>query len=147
MENNAMDNLTPVYTLSVTSKLSGIPVHSIRQYIDKGLLVPYKKESSRHLFSQVDISRLKYIQRQLNETGLNIAGIRSQMAMIPCWAVRSCNTEERANCQAYKSDTSPCWDASDKGPLCRNADCRECDVYSVVEDYPDIKTFIKTLIP
>jgi DNA-binding transcriptional MerR regulator len=33
---------------------SGIPVHSIRQYIDKGLIIPFKKESNRNLFSQVD---------------------------------------------------------------------------------------------
>jgi DNA-binding transcriptional MerR regulator len=54
--------------------LSGIPVHSIRQYIDKGLISPFKKESNRNLFSQVDILRLKFINNQLNEDGLNIAG-------------------------------------------------------------------------
>ena len=146
MTQQRVNNQTPVYTLSIVSELSGIPVHSIRQYIDKGLIVPFTKESNRHLFSQIDISRLKYIQRQLTEDGLNIAGIRKQLAMIPCWAVRSCGKEERERCQAYCSDTYPCWDASEKGPTCRNTDCRECEVYSVVEDYPDIKTFIKTLI-
>ena len=34
----------PVYTLGIASKLSGIPAHSIRQYIDRGLLIPYKLE-------------------------------------------------------------------------------------------------------
>jgi DNA-binding transcriptional MerR regulator len=61
-------------TLSVTADLSGIPAHSIRRYIDKGLMIPFKKESSRNLFSEVDILRLKFIHKLLDEGGLNIAG-------------------------------------------------------------------------
>jgi DNA-binding transcriptional MerR regulator len=74
MENSSVESTTPVYTLSTTSTLSGIPVHSIRQYIDKGLIIPFKKESNRNLFSQIDILRLKYIHNLLSEDGLNIAG-------------------------------------------------------------------------
>jgi DNA-binding transcriptional MerR regulator len=48
-------------TLGITSKLSGIPVHSIRQYIEKGLLIPFKLDNKRHLFSMNDVSRLKHI--------------------------------------------------------------------------------------
>jgi MerR family transcriptional regulator/heat shock protein HspR len=147
MENSLVASTTPVYTLSTTSALSGIPVHSIRQYIDKGLIIPFKKESSRNLFSQVDILRLKYINNLLNKEGLNIAGIRKLMAIIPCWAVRDCSKEERETCQAYQSDTYPCWEASEKGTFCMNNNCRECEVYRVVENYPDVKSFIKTLIP
>ena len=91
MEKSLVESTTPVYTLSTTSTLSGIPVHSIRQYIDKGLIIPFKKESSRNLFSQTDILRLKYINKLLNEDGLNIAGIRSLLAVIPCWAITKCS--------------------------------------------------------
>jgi MerR family transcriptional regulator, heat shock protein HspR len=147
MENNTIASTTPVYTLSITAKLSGIPVYSIRQYIDKGLIIPFKKDSNRNLFSQVDILRLKYIHRLLGEEGLNIAGIRTLLALIPCWAIRSCSIRERENCQAYNVDTYPCWEASEKGPGCKNINCRECDVYRIVENYPDIKSFLKTLLP
>jgi MerR family transcriptional regulator, heat shock protein HspR len=146
MENSLVESTTPVYTLSTTSSLSGIPVHSIRQYIDKGLIIPFKKESNRNLFSQVDILRLKYINNLLNEGGLNIAGIRKLLAIIPCWAIRQCAEGERETCQAYHSDTNPCWEASEKGTLCKNTNCRECDVYRIVENYPDVKSFLKTLI-
>jgi MerR family transcriptional regulator, heat shock protein HspR len=147
MENNQIASTTPVYTLSVTADLSGIPVHSIRQYIDKGLMIPFKKESSRNLFSQVDILRLKFIHKLLDEDGLNIAGIRSILALIPCWAIRKCSDEERNSCQAYFSETNPCWEASEKGTLCKNTNCRECEVYRIVENYPGIKSFLKTIIP
>ena len=147
MVDNIIDNTTPVYTLSVAAKLSGIPLHSIRQYVDKGLIIPFKKESGRNLFSQVDILRLKYITKLLNEEGLNIAGIRALFAMIPCWAVMECSAEDREKCGAYSNNISPCWDASEKSPKCKNIDCRECDVYKVVENYPGVKSFLKTLIP
>jgi MerR family transcriptional regulator/heat shock protein HspR len=74
MDNNSVLSTTPVYTLSITAGLSGIPVHSIRQYIDKGLIIPFRKESNRNLFSHVDILRLKFIRKLLDENGLNIAG-------------------------------------------------------------------------
>lgn len=147
MENNLVESTTPVYTLSTTSSLSGIPVHSIRQYIDKGLIIPFKKDSNRNLFSHVDILRLKYINNLLNEGGLNIAGIRALLALIPCWAIRQCSNEEREKCQAYLSNSYPCWEASEKGTLCKNTNCRECDVYRIVENYPDVKSFLKTLVP
>ena len=35
---------TPVYTLRVASQLASLPAHSIRQYVDKGLIVPFKLE-------------------------------------------------------------------------------------------------------
>ena len=147
MENSSVESTTPVYTLSTSSTLSGIPVHSIRQYIDKGLIIPFKKESNRNLFSLVDILRLKYIHKLLNEYGLNIAGISTLLALIPCWAIRECSAEEREKCQAYHSDVNPCWVASEKGTLCKNTNCRECEVYRIVENYPDVKSFLKTLIP
>ncbi len=147
MTNNSVESTTPVYTLSITSTLSGIPVHSIRQYIDKGLIIPFRKESNRNLFSQVDILRLKYIHKLLNEDGLNIAGIRSILALIPCWAIRECSAREREKCHAFHSDAYPCWEASEKGILCKNTNCRECEVYRIVENYPDVKSYLKTLIP
>jgi MerR family transcriptional regulator/heat shock protein HspR len=146
MENKSVTGTTPVYTLGITESLSGIPVHSIRQYIDKGLIIPFKKESDRNLFSQVDILRLKYIHKLLNDYGLNIAGIRTLLALIPCWAIRKCSSGDRAKCKAYQHDSYPCWEASEKGPVCKNTSCRECDVYRIVENYPDIKSFLKTLV-
>jgi DNA-binding transcriptional MerR regulator len=110
------------------------------------LIIPFKKGSNRNLFSHVDILRLKFIHKLLNENGLNITGIRTLLAHIPCWAIRNCIKEERESCEAYQSDTNPCWEASEKGILCKNTNCRECDVYRTVENYPDIKSFFKTLI-
>jgi MerR family transcriptional regulator, heat shock protein HspR len=146
MEINSIETTIPVYTLSIASGLSDIPVHSIRQYVDKGLIIPFRKKSNRNLFSQVDILRLRFIHKLLVEDGLNVAGIKSLLAIIPCWAIRKCSAEEREKCQAFYSITYPCWEASEKGTLCKNTNCRECEVYRIVENYPDLKSFLKTVI-
>ena len=146
MENSLVESTTPVYTLSTTSTLSGIPVHSIRQYIDKGLIIPLKLDSKRHLFSQIDIIRLNHINEQLAKQGLNIAGIKALMAQIPCWAVRKCSTRNRNKCEAYHSITNPCWEASEKNRECKNDNCRECDVYRIAANNKDIKSLLKTLL-
>jgi hypothetical protein len=64
----------------------------------------------------VDILRLKLIHKLLNEDGLNITGIKTLRALIPCLAIRQCSDEERENCQAFHSDAYPCWEASEKMP-------------------------------
>ncbi|HUS86157.1 MAG TPA: MerR family transcriptional regulator [Bacteroidales bacterium] len=139
-------NSNPVYTLSVASTLSEIPVHSIKQYISKGLILPYVKESGRHLFSGIDILRLKSIRCQLEEKGLNIAGIKAILSLIPCWAVHKCPESDRNICDAYNSTSYPCWEASEKGEECRNRECRECGVYSVLSENHDVKTLLRELV-
>jgi len=144
-----MDDLhstEPIYTLSIASKLSGIPSHSIRQYIEKGLIIPFKTESKRHHFSEVDILRLKCIKKSLNEDGINTAGIKALFSLIPCWAIKPCSVSERENCGAYNSTRVPCWEASDKSPICKNSDCRTCNVYRIPESCEDLKTLFKKLI-
>ncbi len=135
----------PVYTLKVASRLSSIPSHSIRQYIDKGLIIPFKTPTNRHLFSNVDILRLKCIRKYLDEQGLNVAGINALFSLVPCWIIKPCSEEDRENCDAYFSIKEPCWQASNKGPKCRNSDCRVCDVYRMPEKCTDLKDFIKKI--
>ena len=145
-ESPALDSSQPVYTLSIAAQLSGIPTHSIRQYIDRGLLIPYKLDSKRHLFSPNDINRLKNIHILIHDKGLNFAGIRALMAMIPCWALRQCSESDRESCDAYNENSNPCWESSQKGRMCMNEDCRECDVYKSVSNIVNLKSVIKELI-
>lgn len=135
-----------VYTLGVTSQLAEIPAHSIRQYIDMGLIIPFKLESKRHLFSQNDISRLKTIQFLIRDRGLNFAGVRALMAMVPCWAIRNCSESDQASCDAYSEGFQPCWEASEKGSLCKNTDCRKCEVYHALDLDSGVKTLLKDLL-
>jgi len=142
----AEEESKPLYTLGIASNLSGIPAHSIRQYIDMGLIIPFKQKSKRHLFSRIDIQRLKMIRSLIREKGLNFSGVRALMAMTPCWAIVKCSEDDRNSCGAYTDDLQPCWDASNKGTICKNEDCRECIVYRSFQAETGIKTVLKTLL-
>lgn len=135
----------PVFTLAVASKLSDTHAHSIRQYIDKGLIIPFKTDTNRHLFSEVDILRLKCIRKYLDEQGLNLAGINALFSLVPCWIIKPCSEEYRKDCDAYHSDSEPCWKATVKGLQCKNTDCRVCNVYRLPEQCTDMKSMIKQL--
>jgi len=137
----------PIYTLSVAAKLSNTPPHSIRQYIDKGLLLPYKKDTKRHLFSDSDVERLIWIKKNIEERGLNFAGIKSLLAMLPCWKITNCKIKSRKKCEAYTSFEAPCWQASEKGQECKNKECRLCDVYLLIKPDTEVKAVLQQLIP
>lgn len=143
--NNSFKITDPLYTLAVASKLSETPAHSIRQYIDKGLIIPFKTAKKRHLFSRIDVLKIKSIKKYLKDQGLNIAGINALLSVVPCWAIKSCDLDQRYQCDAYHSIMEPCWMASKKGPVCQNEDCRICDVYIFPEKYSNPKGCIKEM--
>jgi len=111
--------------------------------VDKGLIIPFKKENSRQLFSEVDVLRLQCIRRFIDDMGLNVAGIKAIYSLVPCWIIRPCSEEDRKNCDAYISHTQSCWEAANKGPKCKNTDCRECPVYRIPENCQDMKALLK----
>ena len=135
--------IKPLYTLRVAAELSGISKYSIRQYIDRGLVIPFKTETDRHLFSQIDIKRLKSIQTDLAVNGLNIAGIKRVMAQTPCWLIKPCKESEYSQCNSYSSSNQPCWEVTIKGPICKDTDCRTCNVYLLIESVDDLKELFK----
>lgn len=136
----------PHYSLRIASKLTDTSVYSIRQYIDKGLLIPFRTPKNRHLFSDVDITCLKCIKKFLTVQGLNIAGIKAMYAMIPCWVLRPCSADDRKSCDAYYSTSFSCWEASEKSEICKNSDCRVCEVYRLTENCKDVKDLLRKLL-
>ena len=133
----------PLYTLKIAAELSGVSKNSIRQYIDKGLIIPSKTSTNRHLFSQVDIQRLINIRTDLTENGLNIAGIKHAMAQVPCWLIKPCTANEYEECEAYNSIHNPCWLSNVTAKACSQTECRTCNVYELVDKTDNIKNLFK----
>jgi MerR family transcriptional regulator/heat shock protein HspR len=140
------DKSEPLYTLSVVSRLSGVSVYTIQQWINKGLILPFKTSTKRNLFSDIDVKRLRNIRALIDEHGLNLAGIKALYALIPCWIIRPCTEKDRKVCHAYDSTYYPCWEAAEKGPECKNADCRNCKVYQAPAETENIKSLLKKLL-
>ena len=143
---NTIDNKAAVYTIGIAAKLTGTTVSTIRMYEEKGLIIPHKTESGHRQFSETDIIRLRCIRQNLDRQGLNIAGIKALMALVPCWLLKPCTPNDQANCDAYTSNTEPCWAATTKGPECVDKDCRDCPVYHIPGRCHDMKSLYKTLM-
>jgi MerR family transcriptional regulator, heat shock protein HspR len=65
----------PRYMISVAADLVGMHPQTLRIYENKGLIRPKRTAGNTRLYSDVDLERLRLIQRLTNELGLNLAGV------------------------------------------------------------------------
>ena len=65
----------PRYMISVAADLVGMHPQTLRIYEQKGLVRPKRTAGNTRLYSEVDIERLRLIQRLTSEIGLNLAGV------------------------------------------------------------------------
>jgi MerR family transcriptional regulator/heat shock protein HspR len=65
----------PRYMISVAADLVGMHPQTLRLYEAKGLVRPGRTPGGTRLYSDVDIERLRLIQRLTTELGLNLAGV------------------------------------------------------------------------
>src|SRR5207237_2755965 len=65
----------PRYMISVAADLVGMHPQTLRIYEQKGLVRPKRTAGNTRLYSDLDIERLRLIQRLTTEIGLNLAGV------------------------------------------------------------------------
>ncbi len=70
----------PKYTISVVSKLVGVPPQMLRRYEEAGLLEPARQEGKNRLYSDQDVATLEEIA-SLTDEGVNAVGIRHILRM------------------------------------------------------------------
>jgi MerR family transcriptional regulator, heat shock protein HspR len=63
-----------LYSISVTSELTGVNQQMLRAYEQKGLVAPYRTEGGTRRYSGNDLDRITEITTLL-AAGLNLAGI------------------------------------------------------------------------
>jgi len=61
--------------IGVAAQLCGIHPQTLRQYEKLGLVIPARVGAKNRLYSEVDISRVKQIQRLTQDLGVNLAGV------------------------------------------------------------------------
>ena len=134
----------PIFPISAAAKLLNVSVHTLRMYEREGLLIAFKKNSHRRLFSKDDIKRIECIRRSINELKISINGIKTIYSLIPCWDIIKCNAKDRKICKAFKGHNEPCWSYDHLGTICEKQNCRNCNVYKKYSDCGDIKELIKS---
>jgi MerR family transcriptional regulator, heat shock protein HspR len=66
----------PVYVISVVSKLTTLPVWTLRQLDNKGVVCPKRVGKKSRLYSLKDIKRLEYVYYLMQEKHVNISGVK-----------------------------------------------------------------------
>ena len=65
----------PRYMISVAAELVGMHPQTLRIYEAKGLVRPQRTAGNARLYSDLDLERLRAIQKLTTELGLNLAGV------------------------------------------------------------------------
>jgi MerR family transcriptional regulator/heat shock protein HspR len=71
----------PRYTISVAAELVGMHPQTLRIYESKGLVRPGRTPGGTRLYSEIDLDRLRAIQRLTTELGLNLAGVQRVLTL------------------------------------------------------------------
>jgi MerR family transcriptional regulator/heat shock protein HspR len=69
-----------VYSISVTSELSGVNPQMLRAYEHRGLLHPFRTDGGTRRYSQADLDRITDITSLLSK-GLNLVGIEQVLTL------------------------------------------------------------------
>ena len=105
MMSEADDKYAPLFTIGVVAKMADISVQSLRLYEKEGLMIPFKTETGRRMYSRHDLERIACIRKMIVQQGLNFNGIRKIFSLIPCWEFKGgLDTQCRACPAYYKAD-------------------------------------------
>ncbi len=119
----------PVISIGTAARKVNLSVSALRKYEREGLLLYYRTETGRRLLSRADLKRIRMIQHLIGELGLNMEGIRRLVALLPCWELKPCSAEEKAQCKAVRDPVRPCWMVNESECRRQGIDCRLCSVY------------------
>ena len=123
----------PLYAISTAAKLLQVSVHTLRLYEREGLVIPHKDKANRRLYSQGDVERILLIRNAINADKISISGLKTCLALIPCWEIKKC-TSTPETCHVFTESLKPCWLVKKQDKQCEEKDCRECEVYLKFSD-------------
>ena len=74
--NEAFDDTTPVFVISVAAQLAGLHPQTLRQYDRLGLVTPGRARGRGRRYSPRDVAVLREVQRLSQDEGVSLAGIK-----------------------------------------------------------------------
>jgi DNA-binding transcriptional MerR regulator len=117
-----------------------ISVDLLRLYEREGLLIPVKSDKGTRYFTDRDFDWISTLLRLVREAGLNFAGIRNLLALLPCWDLESCVAANKGVCPAKDRAQEPCWI---EHSCCQPArECYTCEVYRMSPSCSNLRTLL-----
>jgi MerR family transcriptional regulator/heat shock protein HspR len=98
----------PCYVISVAARMVGLHAQSLRHYERIGLVRPGRSQGRQRLYSRADLERVRYIQRLIQDLGVNLAGVEVIIRLNE--RIRQMEAEAgrlRAELQAYRDRVLP----------------------------------------
>jgi len=71
----------PRYMISIAAELVGMHPQTLRIYEQRGLVRPNRTAGNTRLYSELDLDRLRIVQRLTSELGLNLAGVEQVLRL------------------------------------------------------------------
>ena len=124
----------------------GVAVSTVRKYEAAGVVLPVRTIGKHRLFSEDDLFWLGCVRDMITHKGMTLEAIKRMVALMPCWEMRKCPTEERAKCPAYTEDAQPCWLLTGTRFDCNSTDCRTCVVYKSVTHCESLKVLLTEIV-
>jgi MerR family transcriptional regulator/heat shock protein HspR len=116
-----------------------VSVDLLRLYEREGLLIPLKSAKGTRYFTEDDYPWITMLMCLVRDQGLNFAGIRRLLALLPCWDLRGCQGHSRRECSNLEGVINPCWMAAS---CCNPQDCYHCPVYRAAAQCGNLKTLL-----
>lgn len=120
------DENLPVYPMGIAAKILNVHPRTLRLYEAQGLINPCRHGGKR-FFSRSDIAWIECLRSLIHDENISIEGVRRLLEYAPCWKIKNCSEEKRANCPAKKKMHKKCWEFSQNS--CAKS-CDNCEKYN-----------------
>lgn len=119
-----------------------VSVDLLRLYEREGLLIPIKSQKGTRYFAERDFLWIGTILRLVREAGLNFAGIRRLLALLPCSEIRGCSYQRKQDCPVLREASMPCW--ANRACACTgdSGECYSCPVYRSAPSCENLKALL-----
>jgi MerR family transcriptional regulator/heat shock protein HspR len=102
------------------------------------LICPIRTVTHRRLYSLNDLKIAQTIHHLIHDHGMNFAGIRRLMALLPCWKIRGCDLGLFRRFKVPYLTDAPCWSSGEALWRKSNVDCQSSPVYKTAYRIGDL---------
>ena len=117
----------PLYPISIAAELVGTTDQTLRLYEKHGLVTPSRRNKNRY-YSENDVNWLKCIRDLIHNKKISIEGVKKLLDYAPCWEIKDCPDNKKAECSAYVDKSKSCWELT-KTRCTNGIECDTCVVY------------------
>lgn len=140
MSKESADRSPQRIKIGTVAKHFDISVDLLRLYEREGLLLPVKSSKGTRYYTSRDFEWISTLLRLVREAGLNFAGIRHLLALLPCWNLNRCDDAKMGHCPTKMTAASPCWLA--ESCCLTERDCYNCAVYRMAPNCANLKLLL-----